>query len=207
MAFATPYLVLQQPYRGIRLMYSFFLDALAALRLRFYPSAHYRYNGAVIYGILLVTGMVNAAAMAPLFGHSNGAVAFALCLTVLKWLCLSLAMRWILAIKGGSKHNWSGYVLLTEALIFPAIAALYWPQALGLATIMWETWIMVVQLFGFMRISQQNGLKVIAGYVLYFVMILIGGTLLMTLFNSLGWLDLQTLMKEMQSVARQAQAR
>ena len=35
-------------------MYNLFLDALAALRLRFHPAAHYRYNPAVIIGALLV---------------------------------------------------------------------------------------------------------------------------------------------------------
>lgn len=183
-------------------MYSFLLDAWAVIRLRFLPVAHYRYNPAVVYGILLVTGMVNAAAMAPLFGSSNGAVGFTLCLTILKWLCLSLAMSLMLETKGHPRQNWRGYVLLTDALIIPAIASLYWPQGLGLATIMWETWIIVVQFFGFARISGQSGLRVIGGYLVYFLLVLVTGTLLMVLFNGLGWLDLQTLMQGMQRIAR-----
>ena len=74
------------------MLYKFLSDALSALRLRFAPPVHYRYAPVVVIAILLLMAAVNAVGMTPVFGNSNGALGFALCLTILKVFVLARSM-------------------------------------------------------------------------------------------------------------------
>lgn len=186
-------------------MYSFLLDAWAAIRLRFFAPEHYRYNAAVTTGILLVTGAVNAAGMAPLFGGGNGAVAFAFCLTILKWLSLSFSMSLILGYYSRQKINWRGYFLLISALGIPQLADIYFPQQLFIPLSIWSTWIIVVQVFGLMKLSGQNIFKVILGFLVSGMIFLISAQLLGSVFIGLGWLDQNEIMKHVQAIVNAAQ--
>ena len=186
-------------------MYALFLDALAALRLRFHPAEHYRYNPAVILGALLVVGAINAAAMAPLFGSHTGAVAFGVALTVLKWAVLSAIMAKVLHYYGAPKRQLYGFSAMTGVLAAPLIAMLYWPQYLGLVGTLWQAWIFVVQIIGLTRLSGQSGLKVLLGYLAYFIILMLAGSLLLMIFNAMGWLDIQALAAEMQKITQTPQ--
>ena len=183
-------------------MYALFLDALAALRLRFHPAAHYRYNPAVIIGALLVVGAINAAAMAPLFGSHTGALACGVALTILKWAVLSTIMAKVLHYYGAPKMQLYGFIAMTELLAAPLIAMLYWPQGLSFVGLLWQVWILVVQIIGLTRLSGQSGGKVLLGYLAYFALLMLAGSLLLMVFNAAGWLDIQAMAAEMQKITQ-----
>lgn len=181
-------------------MYSFLLDAWAAIRLHFSPPEHYRYPLAITCGVLLATAAVNAATMTPWFGHDDGAVVLIFCLTILKWLTLSLSMNVVLHYYGSPKINWYGYILLTEALIIPMIAVFYFPRLLAFPSILWKTWIIVVQIFGIMQLSKQNISKILLAYLVYGLMVIVTSYLLINVFVSMDWLDRKTITKLMQTM-------
>lgn len=183
-------------------MYQLLLDAIAALRLRFFKAEHYHYQPSIIAAALAVISAVNAAAMAPLFGNDAGAVGFAFALTILKWLLLSVVMAAVLHYYGAAKLRLYSYIAMTELLAAPLIAMLYWPQALGFIGMLWQTWIFVVQIIGLTRLSQLSGGKVLLGYAAYFVALMLSGSLLLLVFNLMGWLDVDALAAQMQQLSQ-----
>ena len=186
-------------------MYNLFLDALAALRLRFHPAEHYRYNSAVIIAALLVVGAINAAAMSPILGNSSGTIGFAVALTVLKWAVLSVVMAKVLHYYGAPQMRLYGFIAMTELLAAPLIAMLYWPQGLSFVGLLWQVWILVVQIIGLTRLSGQSGGKVLLGYLAYFALLMLAGSLLLMVFNAAGWLDIQAMAAEMQKITQTPQ--
>ena len=82
---------------------------------------------------------------------------------------------------------------------------LYWPQHLGLVGTLWQAWIFVVQIIGLTRLSGQSGLKVLLGYLAYFIILMLAGSLLLMIFNAMGWLDIQALAAEMQKITQTPQ--
>ena len=181
---------------GIRLMlYQFLRDMLDVLRLRYKAPDDYRYTTPVILAVLLLIGLVNAASMSPLFGKSAGAVAFAVALTFLKWLILGRVMRGVLQYYGAPRLPLWGFVLVSEALIIPALAMLYAP-VLALLGLFWQVWTFWVQAIGFMKMSGQSLWKVLLGYAAYLVVLMLAGSLLMMLFGAMGWLDLQSISEQ-----------
>ncbi|WP_239428144.1 hypothetical protein [Snodgrassella communis] len=181
-------------------MYQFFLDAWAALRLRFYPKTHYHYSLLIIVPVLLALGLINMANMSQLLGQQTGITVFILALTVLRWGILSKTMQVILGYYNKQPGQWYGYVLVTEALILPTIAMLYWPQALAMPGSLWLIWTMVVQAFGFVRISQQNIFKVALAYIIYFIVTSLAGGMLLFIFNTMGWLDINSMAQAFQQM-------
>jgi membrane-associated HD superfamily phosphohydrolase len=181
-------------------MYQFFLDAWAALRLRFYPKTHYRYSPLIIVPVLLTLGLINMANMSQFLGHQAGITVFILALTVLRWGILGMTMQTILGYYSKQPGQWYGYVLVTEALILPMIAMLYWPQALATAGSFWLIWTMVVQVSGFVRISQQNVFKVALAYIIYFLVTSLAGGMLLLVFNTMGWLDINSMAQSFQQI-------
>ncbi|MCO6507832.1 MAG: hypothetical protein J6578_03455 [Snodgrassella sp.] len=181
-------------------MYQFFLDAWAALRLRFYPKTHYHYSLLIIVPVLLALGLINMANMSQLLGQQTGITVFILALTVLRWGILSKTMQVILGYYNKQPGQWYGYVLVTEALILPTIAMLYWPQALAMPGSLWLIWTMVVQAFGFVRISQQNIFKVALAYIIYFIVTSLAGGMLLFIFSTMGWLDINSMAQAFQQM-------
>jgi hypothetical protein len=181
-------------------MYQFFLDAWTALRLRFYPKTHYHYSLLIIVPVLLALGLINMANMSQLLGQQTGITVFILALTVLRWGILSKTMQVILGYYSKQPGQWYGYVLVTEALILPTIAMLYWPQALAMPGSFWLIWTMVVQAFGFVRISQQNIFKVALAYIIYFIVTSLAGGMLLFIFSTMGWLDINSMAQAFQQM-------
>ncbi|KDN12254.1 hypothetical protein BGI40_02305 [Snodgrassella communis] len=181
-------------------MYQFFLDAWAALRLRFYPKTHYHYSLLIIVPVLLALGLINMANMSQILGQQIGITVFILALTVLRWGILSKTMQVILGYYNKQPGQWYGYVLVTEALILPTIAMLYWPQALAMPGSFWLIWTMVVQAFGFVRISQQNIFKVALAYIIYFIVTSLAGGMLLFIFSTMGWLDINSMAQAFQQM-------
>ncbi|MFV2029989.1 hypothetical protein [Neisseria sp. S1] len=203
MAFAKPRTFLQQQNSGIRLMlYHLLRDMWDVLRLRYREPEHYRYTPPAIFGILLLTGAVNAAGMSPLFGNSNGAIGFTLLLSVSKWLVLARVMSRLLHYYGSPKLPLLGFILITEALVIPSLAVMYVP-ALAFAGLFWQVWIFWVQIIGLSRMSGQSGLKILIGYIVYLMVMLVVGMLILTLFNQMGWLDLHALSEQVNSMMQE----
>ena len=109
---------------------------------------------------------MNMANMAQILGRQTGITIFVIVLTVVRWGVLSMAMEIILGYYNKQPGRWYGYVLATEVLILPTLATLYWPQVLATPGSLWLLWTLVVQIFGFVRISQQNIFKVFLGYII-----------------------------------------
>ncbi|PIT18131.1 hypothetical protein BGI32_01425 [Snodgrassella alvi] len=181
-------------------MYQFFLDAWAALRLRFYPKTHYHYSPLTTFAVLLALGLINMANISQLLGHQAGITAFILALTVLRWSILSMTIEIILGYYNKQPGQWYGYVLVTEALLLPMIAMLYWPQALATLGSFWLIWTMVVQVSGFVRISQQNVFKVALAYIIYFLITSLAGGMLLFIFSAIGWLDINSMTQTFQQM-------
>lgn len=180
-------------------MYRFFLDALAAVRLRFFASSHYRYSSPVTIAIIITLGVVNAAAY-PILGSNPGAIGFWIAAVFCKWQLLSLTMRLILRHRHQPGVDWRGYVLLTEALLLPMILTLYWPQSLGTLFLLWYLWIVLVQFNGFIRISQQSAFRIMAAYLVYMLLNFVMNAILLSFFIQMGWLDLSTIMAQLQQI-------
>lgn len=186
------------------MMYALFADAWAALRLRFAPAEHYRYPAAVVLAALLVTGAVNAAAAVPLFGNDAGVLLFMLLLTVLKWAVLSVTMSVVLHYFGAPKMKLFGFIAMTEFLLVPSIAVLYHPQSLGLIGMIWQSWILVVQIIGLARLSNLPGYRVLLGYIAYLGATMLLGGLMIALLHAVGILDVNTMVEAMRQNAAAA---
>lgn len=180
-------------------MYRFFLDALAAIRLRFFNLSHYRYPLTVIVAILFTLSVFNTAAASPVFGTNVSVLFFWLVITTVKWLLLNMVMRLLSSRPEQAADNWRGYIMLTDALIFPAILSFYWPQ-LALINMCWQIWIMIVQFVGFKRISQVNGLKLMGAYLVYGVLYLLCAVTIFVWFCQLGLLDLATIQQNLEQL-------
>ena len=174
-------------------MYQFFLDACAALRLRFYPKTHYCYNPLIFVTILLALGLMNMAYMSQILGRQTGITIFIIVLTMVRCGILSMAMEIILGYYNKQPGHWYGYVLTTEVLTLPTLAILYWPQVLAAPGSLWLLWALVVQICGFVRISQQNIFKVFLGYITYYLMFFLAIGILLLLFSIMGWVDINNM--------------
>lgn len=174
-------------------MYQFFLDACATLRLRFYPKTHYRYNPLIFVTVLLALGLMNMAYMSQILGRQTGITIFIIVLTMVRCGILSMAMEIILGYYNKQPGHWYGYVLTTEVLTLPTLAILYWPQVLAAPGSLWLLWALVVQICGFVRISQQNIFKVFLGYITYYLMFFLAIGILLLLFSIMGWVDINNM--------------
>lgn len=177
------------------MLYQFMRDMWAVLRLRYKKPEEYRYSLPVNLAVLLLIGIVNAAASSPLFGKSTPLVVFAVLLTVLKCAVLSRVMSAVLRRPESPALPFWGFVLVTESLSVPLLLLFYFPSLAGVG-LFWQIWIFWVQIIGFIQISGQKGGKVAIGYVAYAFTTLIGGTLLILLFAQAGWLDVQQLAEQ-----------
>lgn len=186
-------------------MYALLIDALAALRLRFAPAEHYRYPWPVLLAAVVLLGVIHAAGIAPVFGSSPGAVAFSVLLMGLKWLLLARMMALVVQYYGSPKHSLLGFVAATEVLALPQLALLYWPDELGLVVRIWYSWIIVVQLLGFGRLSGQGMLKVLLGYLAFWAAFLVAAMLLLLLFAATGLLDVEAIGQQVQQILAQPQ--
>ena len=87
-------------------------------------------------------------------------------------------------------------------LILPTLATLYWPQVLATPGSLWLLWTLVVQIFGFVRISQQNIFKVFLGYIIYFLITCLAGGILLLLFSAMGWVDINSMSDAFQQMLK-----
>ncbi|MCX8749758.1 hypothetical protein J3U75_10345 [Snodgrassella sp. B3088] len=181
-------------------MYQFFIDTWAALRMQFYPKTHYRYSPFVFIAVLLALGLMSIANMSPFLGHQSGISAFIMVLTVLRWAVLSFSMQSILSYYNRQPGQWYGYILVTEALTLPMVAILYFPHALAMPGMAWMIWTIVVQVGGFVRISQQNVFKVALAYIVYCFITCLAGSVILLIFSGMGWLDLNTMAQSFQQM-------
>ncbi len=196
-AFAETYLFM---------LYHFLRDMWDILRLRYKNPADYRYSLAVSAAVLLLIGLVNAAATAPLFGKSPAVVTLAVLLTVLKCGVLSLVMGRMLS-RGAAKLPLWGFVLASEALSVPLLALFYAP-ALAAAGMFWQIWIFVAQAVGLIRMSGQPGWRVMLGYLVYAVLTVVAGSVLMMVLAQIGLIDLDALTEQARVILEsQPQAR
>ena len=182
-------------------MYRFFLDAVASVRFRFFASTHYRYSVFTVLAILLTICLVNVAlfhnneiyvlVIKPALNVDYAMDLFLALVIILKWLLLSLTMGIFLRKSGQPAINWLGFILITMALTnLPMILLLYWPQQLTVINLCWQIWIMCIQFFGFMRISQQSGFKIVGAYLVYTLLTSISILGLVSLFGLIGWIDI-----------------
>ncbi len=190
------------------MLYQLLRDMLDILRLRYKHPAEYRYTLPTMAAVLLLIGLVNAAGMSPMLGNSPGVVAFAVALTVLKWLLLSRVMRNMLGYYGTNNAErlpLQGFVLASEALVVPALAMFYLP-ALGFIALFWQVWTFWVQAIGFIKMGQVSGMRVMLGYLVYVLLLMVAGALLLALFGQLGLMDLQSISEQMNTMMNEAAA-
>ncbi|WP_373796081.1 hypothetical protein [Neisseria dentiae] len=194
------------PETYLFMLYHFLRDMWDILRLRYKNPADYRYSLAVSAAVLLLIGLVNAAATAPLFGKSPAVVTLAVLLTVLKCGVLSLVMGRMLS-RGAPKLPLWGFVLASEALSVPLLALFYAP-ALAAAGMFWQIWIFVAQAVGLIRMSGQPGWRVMLGYLVYAVLTVVAGSVLMMVLAQIGLIDLGALTEQARVILEsQPQAR
>lgn len=174
-------------------------DARDILLLRYKPAEDYRYSAGAVIGILLLLGMQNAAAFVPLLGREPAAIAFSIIFVSLKWLLLSKTMQMVLNGKGGPKQPFTGFILASEALLAPTIAMVYFPSLSAIA-VFWQIWCFWAQAAGLMALSKTNGLKVLIGYALYLVTMILAAGILISLFISAGFFDQTELMERSQQI-------
>lgn len=185
------------------MLYHFLRDMWDILRLRYKTPADYRYSPPVAAAVLLLLGLVNAAATAPVFGKSTAAVVFAVLLTVLKCGVLSITMAQILSRNGNRLPLW-GFVLVSEALSVPLLALFYAP-ALASVGLFWQIWIFWVQALGLIKMSGRPGWQVILGYLAYAMLAVLAGSALMMVFAQAGWLDLNALAEQAKIILKTQQ--
>lgn len=181
------------------MLYQFVRDMWDVLRLRYKNPEEYRYSLPVNLAVLLLIGIVNAAASVPLLGKSTPLIVFAVLLTVLKCVILSRTMSAALRHQNAPRQPFWGFVLVTESLAVPLLLLFYVPS-LASVGVFWQIWIFWVQIIGFMNTSKQRGGKVVLGYLMYALMTLIAGTLLIMVFAQAGWLDLQELSQQFENI-------
>lgn len=161
--------------------------------LRYRPIEHYRYGLPVFLITILGVGVANAVVLRPIFGYSQGILAFAIVFAILKWLLLTRATTGVLHYFGSPRIPFLGYALMTEALILPFLLLPYVPE-LSIFLSFWQLWIFWAQLLGFAVISQQPIGRVLIAYFVYALLTLFFGMIFLSLFDAAGWIDL----KEMQ---------
>lgn len=172
------------------------------LRLRYHPIEHYRYGLPVFLVVILGVGVANAVMLRPMFGYSDGILAFAIVFGVLKWLLLTRATTGILHYFGSPRIPFLGYALMTEALILPILLLPYFPE-LTLFFSIWQMWIFWVQLLGFALISQQAIWRVLVAYVVYGLLLFVFALIFLFLFHTAGWLDLKEMNEHLQQFMQQ----
>ena len=187
------------------MLYHLLRDMWDILRLRYKHPTEYRYTLPTMVAVLLLIGLVNAAGMSPMFGNSPGVVAFAVALTVLKWLLLSQVMRAMLGYYGSERLPLQGFVLASEALVVPALAMFYLP-ALGFIALFWQVWTFWVQAIGLIKMGQVSGMQVMLGYLVYVLLLMVAGALLLALFGQLGLMDLQSISEQKNTMMNEAAA-
>lgn len=183
-------------------MLNFLNDAWLLLRLRLKPITEYRYPGFVVVAILLILGVVNAQAFMPILGlDQNGTVAVSLAFTVLNWVVFSQTMRLYFRWRGAPDLPLSHFILLTQALLIPAMIFPYLPAGIAVVvSLVWQFWTLWVQIHGFARFSQLSGVKILLGYILYVVMLVVASTVLMLGLIGFGVLDADTIVKNVETM-------
>ncbi|UOO82324.1 hypothetical protein LVJ83_02275 [Uruburuella testudinis] len=181
------------------MLYHLLRDMLDVLRLRYQQPDHYRYTPPAVIAVLVLIGLVNAAGMSPMFGNSIGTIAFAILLTVVKWLLLGHVMRTMLHYYGAPKLPLWGFILVSEALVIPALAMFYLPS-LAFVGVFWQVWTFWVQAIGLMKMGNVSALRILLGYVVYVLLLMVAGALLLALFGQLGLMDLQSISEQMNSM-------
>lgn len=181
-------------------------DALQTLLFRYFEPEHYRYSLFAVCGVLLLLGLVSAAAMTPLLGKDNPAILLAILMTVVKWYVLAKVMeRWL--IHSGSKPlDFLGYTLATEALAIPSLFVFYQPS-LAFFGMLWQIWTFLAQAIGFIRLSHATSGRVILGYMVFFVMTMLVNSILVIVFIQAGALDLQEIHTRIQQIFSQLPTR
>lgn len=180
------------------MLYSFLTDVWDILRLRYKNPADYFYTPPVIFAVLLLLGVINAANASPLFGTSAAAVVFAVLVTVIKWLVLSRTMSFVLSRNGSPHLPLWGFVLASESLMIPTLLVFYVPQ-LTPFLLFWQIWTLWVQVVGLMRMGRVKIWTVFQGYLLYFCGIFIISTIMLSLFMMAGWLDMAELQQNLEA--------
>ena len=174
------------------MLYHFLKNMLDILRLRYKHPAEYTYPLPVILAVLLLLGMINAAAMSALFGKDAAAVVFSILLTAVKWLILSRTMSAVLHYYGAPRLPLQGFTLASEALNIPMLLVLYVPQLSPLG-LLWQIWAFWAQAIGYIKM----------GYIAYFICTLIAGSALLMLFTHLGWMNEEMLRHQLQTILQQ----
>ena len=184
------------------MLYQFLKNMLDILRLRYQHPSAYAYPLPVIIAVLLLLGMINAAAMSVLFGKDTAAIVFSVLLTAVKWLVLSRTMSAVLHYYGAPRLPLLGFTLTSEALNIPLLLVLYAPQ-LSFLSLFWQVWTFWVQVIGYIKMGNAAGWKVAVGYIAYFVCTLIAGSILLMLFMHFGWINEEMLQRQLQTIFQQ----
>lgn len=183
------------------MLYTFLKDILDIARLRYQTAETYRQHSspAATAALLALLGLINAAGMSVLFGNSNAAVAFAVLLTGIKWLTLSVAMS--ISARYFTKQNvsLSAYTLASEMLGAPMLLVFYVPQ-LAFFGALWQMWAFWAQALGFIKLTGLKGPQVLIGYVLYFIGSMMLGSAVLLSFALTGLIDVEALNQQLQTM-------
>lgn len=181
------------------MLYVFVRDMWDVLRLRYRSPETYLYSPLVMAAVLLLLGVVNAASMSPLLGSGAAAVCLSVILVIVKWLVLSRSLRKVLHYYGAPQLPLWGFILVSEALLLPLLLVLYVP-ALAAFALLWQAWVFVVQVRGLMWMGNATAGRVLVGYLLYGIGVLCVGTVILMLFIATGWLDMEMLNQNLQTL-------
>lgn len=182
-------------------------DCTDMMRLRYRDdAAAYRYDAPVFFLIIVALGALHAATLAPLFGSDMAVFAFAVVVAAVRWLVLTRAMTAVLHYFGSPQIPFLGYTLAGEALALPTVFFFYLPPAAGLIANAWLLWAFWAQTAGFMALSKQSLGKVLLGYIVYLLGSAVITYIFFTLFLAAGWLDADTLQKNLETFLQLLQA-
>ena len=103
---------------------------------------------------------------------------------------------------------WSMGVYLAMAVA--AFVGLVWQMkmadltvaALAPVALFWQVWTFWVQIIGLMRMSGQPLMKILIGYLVYLLVLMLLGSLLVALFVQAGWLDIQQINLQMEELMK-----
>lgn len=170
-------------------MQKFLSDLPDIVRLKFRAVEYYRYSAAVTAAALMILGIVNAGMASSYLGASAGVtVAYMTLICTARWVSLTVTMQFFLPAVGAPKMQLGGFILLSEFLAVPLILALYSPL-LALAAVFWQIWAFWVQLRGLRTFSQVDYLRLIAGYLLSYLLLVLLMIPVTQVFIANQWID------------------
>lgn len=186
-------------------MLNFINDAWQLLRMRFKPLDEYRYPPVVMVAILLVLAVGEAQGFMPVLGLDQyRTVGVAFVFVVMNWLVFSQTMKVFLHYYGAPKLPLAPFVLLSQSLAIPAMLFVFLPPSIALSVVVaWKFWCVWVRVNALSRGSDVSPLHVLLGHLACFVTMILASALLLTILISMGVLDLELMMANINELQQQ----